>query len=754
MVQADSLGNFILNNLAIGYTAIAVSEPGFAVQTLTFDCKRDTTIQILMSRYGELKQIVIEGSKSAIQTSRNKVVYNVASSIVATGGDALQAISQLPGVRVNNNEISIAGKGLTRVMLNGRLIELQGQDLVKYIRSISSNQLAKIELLTNPPAQYEVEGNAGLINIITRRSKRLGYTGNGQFAARNYFYGTSSAYDVRQFGELNASGNLAYNSKRWSIFGSINHVRDQHLEGFIFDLQYPTQYWQQSDTGLYTHNAITGIVGVDYKLKENFVIGASYSGGRDMYEGSDHVRNLISKLSGEADSLLASYATYSPVARPASVNVHAIWQLDTTGKQLSVNADYFNYYRTDKSHFETSSYDGTGTYKPGSNTRYFDTNVQDVLVYTLKTDFQLPTEFANYSIGGKLSFIGDYSNALYYRKLANSTLYYDDNLSNAFDYKENTQSIYGNVGKRLDTWNFEAGLRGEFTQTNGYSVTTNTMTVNKYFKLFPSVALNYQKDTAHSFSMSFSRRINRPSFWNLNPYKSLYTAQSFGEGNPYLQPEYSYNAEVSYNYKNRLTSSLFANKTDNGFIYITVASSDTALVYTRPLNFIETFRYGISEQASLQITNWWQSDALIRVYHTKAKSAIREVGNISSVGAYVSIQNTIQLNRKKNLSAAVNFWYQFREVDHIALADPYYKFDIGVKATSKNKKWDLALNVNDIFMTSALAYSYSVNNIPQKFTNFQLNRYLQLSVNYRFGKNTNTEVIQQSGNEDEKGRVH
>jgi hypothetical protein len=112
------------------------------------------------------------------------------------------------------------------------------------------------------------------------------------------------------------------------------------------------------------------------------------------------------------------------------------------------------------------------------------------------------------------------------------------------------------------------------------------------------------------------------------------------------------------------------------------------------------------------------------------------------------------LNSSKTVAAAINFWYQFPEVDHIAQADRYYKLDLGLKVTTNNKKWDIAFNANDVFMSSALAYSYTVNNIPQKFTNFQFNRFLQLSVNYKFGSSSNSESSRSSGNEEEQARIH
>ena len=753
--QTDSLGAFSFTGLNNGPYVLTASHVGYAPYELRFELHQDTTLTIqLVQSIEQLKGVAVTGTRATIERIGDKVLYNVASSVTAAGSDALQAISQIPGVRVNTDEISVVGRGTTRVMLNNRLVQLQGQDLTRYLKSFSANQITRIELITNPSARYEVEGNAGLINIVTKHTKLQGYSGNVQLASKYYLYGVPSVYGKHTFGEVSGSGNLAYNWNRWSAYASFNHVRDRHLEGFQFDLFYPKQHWLQTDTGLYTHNAYTGLVGVDYKLSSAINIGTSYSGGWDMYDGSDNVRNPIYNQTGTLDSLLYTYAHYHPIAQPAALNLHTDIKLDTTGKQLSVNADYFNYYRNDVSDFESNSFDATGNQKPDGTTRIFDRNKQNIRIYTLKADVDWPTAFATYSFGGKLSYITEYSNAFYYDRTSSGELVYNTNLSNEFDYTENTQAMYGSVSKDVNKWKLQIGLRGELTQTKGYSYTVQKVTPNNYFKVFPSVLASYAVDQNNSLSLALGRRINRPSFWNLNPFKSLFTAYSYGEGNPYLQPEYNSNLELAHTYKSLFRTSLFANRTENGFVNVTIPDPDTNFVHTIPLNFIQTTRVGASENVSFKPFSWWETNVLVSVYHTNARSSLSYIESLKGMGAYVSSTSNLYFNQHKTVGAAVNFWYQFPEVDHIGRTDRYYKLDLGVKATTNNKKWDIALNLNDAFRSSALAYSYTVNNVPQKFTNFQIIRYLQLSVTYRFGSGSDASSARTTGNEEERGRVH
>lgn len=709
----------------------------------------DSTLHGLPDSAKTLKQVSVYGKST--QTTASKTVLRLSNSITASGTDAWQAMGQLPGITLNGTEIRAAGRGTVKVLLNNRLIPLQGEPLMRYLRSFAANEIDRIEWISQPSAAYDADGGGGLINIITRHSRLQGLSGNLQATGKWYLPGQSEVYGVHTFGEWGGTANLAYNKDKLSAWGSFNYVQDRHLEGFGTDLYYPKQSWLQTDTGLYIHRSFNILAGLDYQLSNKTTVGGSWSGGRNLYDGADHVNNPIYGRNGKPDSVLRTFATYYPVALPNAVNLHADIRLDTAGRQLHVNADYFDYYRTDRSDFESNSIDRLG--KPGDPTRYFDRNKQDIKIYTFKTDLELPTSFARYAFGVKLSFIDNYSNAFYYRKLADS-LQYDNNLSNEFGYRENTQAFYGSMSKESGPWKGQLGFRTEITQTRGHSFTTGETHNNDYVRLFPSLQISYHAAEYHDFTLSIGRRINRPSFWNLNPFKSLYTAYSYGEGNPALRPEYTTTATLSHNYRGLLTSSVFFNLSTDGFTNLTMAAADTNLVYTVPLNFLRTTRIGLTENLSWTPAVWWENDEQITVYYTDARSDLPVVQNITGAGAYLASNNTFYFNQSRSFAGALNFWCQFPEVDHASRSNTYYKLDLGFRYIAPGHKWDLALNLNDAFGSSASSLATTVNNIPQRFTNFQFGRYVQLSWNYPFGRVSGRSGSRGTGNEEERGRVH
>ncbi|NSL88792.1 TonB-dependent receptor [Chitinophaga sp. Mgbs1] len=700
----------------------------------------------------QLQAVTVSGNTAIIQKSDDKTVYRLSNSITAQGTDVLDAIGKIPGVKVGTDAIGLAGKGAVKIMINNRLMNLSGEDLMRYLKSLSASQVSKIEVITNPSARYETDGNAGLINIVLQHDKKQGYSGSLQLSSKLSAPGVSEAYGKKTFGELAGSGTINYNTGKWSAYGSVNVTKDRHLEGFGIDLQYPQKTWMQTDTGLYTFNNLSVVAGVDYKLSSRATIGVSYLGGKNNYKGADHVRNPVYDLSGKQQQLMTTYADYYPVAATNSFNIHSDITLDSSGKKLLLDADYFNYYRTDRSDFESNSYGADGKLQPNGRTRIYDDNKQHINVYTLKADADIPAKFAKYQVGGKLSFISNYSNAFYYDKANDDRLTLNRNLSNEFDYSENTQALYGSASKHISNWNLQAGLRGELTQTKGYSHTLQQTHRQQYLKLYPSVLIAFTPSNDHHYTFSVNKRVNRPTFWNLNPYKSLTTASSYLEGNPYLQPEYNTNIEASHTYREKFTTSVFYNITNNGFSNITFGQADTSLVFTRPLNYLETQRIGVSENVALTIGSWWESNQLLTVYHTNAHATRDDIHDISGYGCYVSTNNNFYFSKDKTLAGSLNFWCQFPEVTQIGRTNTYYRLDAGIKAMLFRKKATVTLTANDLLRSSAVAVSSHINGIPQTFYGFQINRFYQLSISYRFGANGDRQQ-KRSGNTEERGRI-
>ena len=198
--QTDTTGHFSFKELKTGSYILKVSEAEYQKFQTAFILVKDTALGIVIYHFSaQLSEVLVTAKKTTIKNNLQELVYNVSNSITATGGDALTAISEIPGVKTGNDEISIAGKGAVSVMVDGNIIQLAGIDLVRYLKSISSNQISKIELIKNPSAGYDAAGNAGIINIITKRSNKKGYSGNMQLSGLHWLHHPSVVYGTSNY---------------------------------------------------------------------------------------------------------------------------------------------------------------------------------------------------------------------------------------------------------------------------------------------------------------------------------------------------------------------------------------------------------------------------------------------------------------------------------------------------------------------------------------------------------------------------
>ncbi|MGJ7032953.1 outer membrane beta-barrel protein [Niabella hirudinis] len=744
IIAADASGAFQIDALRAGEKyLLQISAVGYLDQALALQLQGDTTLRIVLTRSNTLlKDVTVTGKAKLIEIKPDKTVVNLANNLAIVGNNIADALGKIPGLQMNSDRVSIPGKGEVQLMQDGRLIQLSQKDLVNYLKSIPSANVSKIEIITNPSAAYDAAGNAGLINIITKRSKQQGYNGSIQAGYKQW----------QQYPGMDVTGNINYNSGKWNLYANGNLFRIRHKYGFRWEEYYPDRSWVMSDTGDYKQHNLVLNAGADYQLSSKSLIGFSAGFSRYYEGGADYVRNPFYNGQGKADSVLTTYATYIPLAKAQSYSLYYKTKLDTTGKTFSMDGSFLTFYRTDESDVIAKTFTPEGALIAPSTALFYNNTMQNINIYALKADMEFPTRVAKLQWGGKINFIETYNNMRYYR-VSGGDKNFDSRLSNEYKYNENTQALYLNGSRDAGNWTFQAGLRGELTQTNGYSYTRQQGNANNYVKLFPNALINFKKDDQNSFALSYNKRVRRPTFWNLNPYISILTAYSYYEGNPFLQPEYNSNFQLQHNYDNKLTSAFFVALTNNGFDDITIARADTNFVMRTPKNFVNSTRFGISETYNFSAIRWWESNNLFNLYHTSGKSKLDYVEGKKGWGAYFSSSNNLYLNPGKTLAAAVNFWYQFREVTLVNQSDAYYNIDLGLNAQLFKNKLSLNANVQDILGTSAPSYTTVINGIRQRYAVLQLNRNFSLTLIFKFGKKGMPATEHTHSNQEERERM-
>jgi outer membrane receptor protein involved in Fe transport len=476
----------------------------------------------------------------------------------------------------------------------------------------------------------------------------------------------------------------------------------------------------------------------------------SYSTSHTDLHSDESIKTSIYNPLGAVDSLLVSDANANISSAYQSANLFFKQMLDSTGKQLLINGDWFTYQDDRLRNFNNNTYLTHGEINAPSFAEYLSASAQQMNIYTLKADVDLPYKYFKVSIGGKLSFIHNQSDVAFYQKLAGEYLA-DNSQINHFDYTENTQALYGTLNKTRNKWTFQLGLRGEYTQTSGIS--QNNKQQNSYVQLFPTAFATYQLDQKNLFSFSYGRRINRPNYKKLNPFRWYSNQYAYMEGNPFLKPSYSTNLELSHTYASMLSTSLSFSQRTDGYSDINFTETSSTLQVLRPENFIKSTSYQYSNSLALSPQAWWQSNTQLSIFYLKSKSSLTQTAALlEGTGAYFSTSNQFYLNTGKTIAADLSFWYQFKGIDGIQQLERQYNVDLGLKVMLLRKKLQIALNQNDLFKTNRYRYSSTINGITQQYDNYYDARQMKLSLRYTFGNDRIKGSSRKTGNEEERKR--
>ncbi|MDN3585473.1 TonB-dependent receptor [Pedobacter aquatilis] len=740
LTQSDSTGKYVFQNLASGPYTLEISSIQSEKLKISFLLKADTLItSAIISVSNNLQEIQIDAKKRLIEKKVDRTIYNAENSIASIGTDALELLTKVPGVRVMNDKVSLVGKGGVNVMVNDKLIQLSDDELSNYLKSISSDNISKVEVITNPPARYDAQGNNGLINIVLKKNNAEGFRGSGNI---NYIQASHPTFAT--------GGNLSFKKDKILIYTNFN-IREGSLVPYEqSNVFYPVQTWNIINKDRNFRTVPSAQLGVDYQLTKKTVIGFSYSGGSTNFYSIENIKTTIFNSIGDIDSILNSDANAKIKSNYNTASFYLKHNLDSNGKQFLVTADWFKYIDDKNRFFNNTSYSGNGQNIANSLAEYLSESNQNVNLYTLKADVDLPYKAFVLSLGAKISFIKNESGLAFYKKLDN--IYQSDlNQLNQFEYQESTQALYVNFSKKTKKFDFQFGLRGEYTQLNGISFNQNNR--NQYFQLFPTGFITYKLNENSVFSANYGRRINRPAYKKLNPFRWYSNQFVYAEGNPFLQPSYSNNVELSHTYKGVLISTLSLNKITDGYNDVNFVDENATSQVLKPVNFIKGYNYQLSNSIVINDLKWLQSVNQIDLFYNLSKSNLPQtISNLSGFGAYFSTSNQFTLNKKRTFYGDVNFWYQFPTVDGLNKNKAQSNMDLGSKTLMWNRKLQIAVNFTDVLKTNKFRYSSVINNIVQTYNNYYDNRQLRLSVRYNFGNEKIKQTERKAGNEEERSR--
>lgn len=740
---SDEGGNYSITLPQNGTYKTVIKKDGIELENIQIVVEGNIirNFKVNLIKEKKIQGVTLIGQKKIVERKVDRLVFNVENSIISEGGDALDVLKITPNISVRNEDIIMIGKSGMSVMINNRILKLSGDDLISYLKSLKSENIKNIEVITNPPAKYDAEGNSGIININLKKTKQD--TWNASIGT----YFKQSKY--QQYGQ---SLNINYNKNRVSLYGSLGHNDGLYFYRTEEDkIYYSDKFYHSLSTMKNDYNKnYNANIGLDYDFSKNFSSGIQFIKSQNNIIGDEtNDTNIYSSQ----NYLLKTLSVTNDNRNNYSLNFHSTYKLDSLGSNIIFNGDLFNYETFKNREFETTQYNNFTDFF--SNYIAQNNSSQKIANYSAQIDVEKKYKNFEYEFGGKISSSKNTSNINYFDLTSGLPIFQKDR-SDSFDYSENLQALYISGNKKLgDKWEAKAGLRLENTETKGYSYDLNETDKSHYTKLFPTLYILYKPKEKQSISFSYGKRINRPNYRVLNPFVRYINPYTTSQGNPYLQPYYTDNYELTYNYKDNWLSTLYYSNSKNIYEQVNYISNDNINSATKYENFYNQFSIGITESYTLHPIKNWESNLTANVYYKKIESSLPQtLASFSGWSAFFETDNNYFLNKNKTILLSIDYWIQFPEYDAIYKTNAISVLDIGMRAFLLDKKLSLSLYFSDLLKIQKVKNLSIFNGIQQEFQNYEDRQSIKVSLRYSFGNNKIKSKSVNSSNKEEKQRAN
>jgi iron complex outermembrane recepter protein len=696
-----------------------------------------------------LGEVKVAAKKPFIEQKLDRMIVNVENSIVAAGSTVLNVLERSPGVLVNEeSSISLRGKQGVMVMIDGKPTPLGGTDLMNYLKSIPATLVEKIEIITNPSARYDAAGNAGIINIKFKKDQRQGL--NGSYTV---------AYGQGVYHKPTASTNANYRKKKWNLFGNYATSRPHGFTRFFINRRFfntsgvTESIFDQTTYIKAQSNNHNLKLGADFYASKKTVVGVMLSGTLNNAKRNGLTHSVITDAAGNLQYTTLTNNVFPGQNRNLFANANMKHSFDSTGKELTVDLDYGRFYADAPQDFDNRYYDPTGA--PLSSDKLQTIQLGTIVVKSIKADYVHPmAKNSKLEAGFKISLVKTDNDIQFFTENAGAFVL-DRSRSNHFMYDENVNAAYLNYSREFKKTDFQLGLRMEHTVTSGKQVTTGEDFSRNYLLLFPSIFINRKLAANHQLSVSYSRRIDRPSYKQLNPFKVFVDPYTYAAGDPTLRPVLTNSFELNYTLHNKYIASLRYVKSKATITDIFTQDDLTKISYQTPANLQDYEQVNLGLNIPLAVKKWMNTNIIASVYWNRYNSPLQG-GQLRTDYTTWDINCTNNFTLGKNgWSAELSGFYQSKNAWGLFLIKNLAQISSGIQKTTKNKKSTFKIAVADMFYTNRIAVIVKYQNMDFFTSRTWDSRVLTVSYTHRFGKNTVARARQRnSGMEDEKRRAN
>jgi outer membrane receptor protein involved in Fe transport len=638
----------------------------------------------------------------------------------------LEVLEKSPGVIVDRNGgISLMGKTGVLVLIDDKPTYLGAAELTNLLGGMSSSQVDQIELITNPSAKYDAQGNAGVINIKTKKNKQRGFNGNLSTSYGQGYYPKSNNSLVLNYRDGRFNTYLTYSSNYTKNYTRLYALREYFNQNDQLEsrLDQPTLLLHQS----FNNTLKTGF---DYYLSEKTTLGLGLTGITNRRKGSGNARVAWENPQGRVDSSIVTNSNSSARFQSGGFNVYGKHNFNKK-QQLSIDFDWLDYDINNRQLFNNTLLAKDG-YNEGAR-GYLPSLLN---ITSLKVDYSWQMgDNAKWEAGYKNSHIDTDNTADY--EIGNGTVWFQDyGKTNRFLYQESIHALYSTYEQKWNRLSLQMGLRYERTNYDAHQLGNaerpDSAFSRKYAGFFPSGYLSYQLDSSHVLTLTAGRRLDRPEFQRLNPFVNIINKYTHERGNPFFQPQFTWNLELSHQYKDWLSTAISYSFIRNYFSQLFLSDGEDILIYTRG-NVGKMYNLGFSIAANFSPYKWWSFNGQV-IFNQKEFVGFQGNDYTSSVAQLnFSVNNQFKLGKVYSGEIAGTYTTRSRN-DIQEIVYDSGQLSVGIARPVLKKQGTLKLSVRDILHTRIMEGLTDFPDAEEYFFQYWDTRVLNLAFSYRFGK--------------------
>ncbi|WP_207434575.1 TonB-dependent receptor [Sabulibacter ruber] len=699
-VLAGDNGTYLIENIKPGKYLLAASmvgsgktfSPAFTVPEAPSGKK--VIHLVLPGGSTQLKEVQVVGQKPLFEQQLDRLVVNVQGSIVSAGSTALDVLERSPGITLNrqSNSISISGKDGVIVMINGKQSRVPISSIFQMLSGMNAGNIEKVEIITTPSAQYDAEGNAGIINLVLKKNEN---------------YGTNGAYSLTMgygwYEKPAGTFNLNHRTEKLNLYSDYSFSRDHEYNG-IETFRQTTHQGQVTQTSSFNSRQPvttnhTGRVGFDYTLTPKTTLSGLVSGFSDRWDTGpkDEVGTSETRINGNLESVVRTQHREVNHWRHLMGNLNLTHKLPQN-QEITIDTDYL-YYHDRNPHHYTFNYEWYESAERMEEQLGME-KTTPIKLWVSKLDYRNSlAENTSLEAGVKVT-LSKLRNKVEVQNYRDGVWEPNPEFSQHIRMLEDIGAAYLNVRHQLPyKIKLQTGLRYEYTHTDLATIERQRIVDRRYGNFFPSIFVSRDLTKKSSVQVSYSRRITRPTYNNLAPFVFFIDPNSFLSGNTNLRPTITNAYQGTYRFLDSYLLSVGYSYDKTPIVAWQLhLDPETNKQYARAENLKYAHNFSLNFSFPLSPTNWWQIQSnLMGIWISN--TGLYDGQEVTINGGFASVNISQSFKLPKSFSAELSGFYLSRRPMGIAYGKPFGSLNAGLQKELPNEKGVLRLAIEDIFWT-------------------------------------------------------